>query len=363
MKQELAYIGTRNRWIDICKGIGIISIVVGHASWDLPIGNINIPIGPFVYLYHLAIFFFCSGYLYKKEENDWGLFLKKKVKALYIPFVKYSILFLLFRNLFLDWGILEGERTTVGSLVISVTNIITFNSLGEFLSAFWFLPVMFITVLIYATIFIWTKKRIKSPYSDIVRFIICFVIGCVGVVVTEKQYGLLYNMQISYIMVFVVEVGYIYNKYEWCVKKYVGIWSAIICGLILMMILRADIGIVELSKFMVINKYAFYPVTLVGIIFCISLSVAIDKTQKIGNVFSYIGRNSFDIMALHFLSFKIIDYVACLIRNDFTNLDAFPHTFVKLWPLYYIIGVGLPLITKKIYIICRDRFRLNKYKH
>ena len=72
----------RNKLIDICKGIGIISIVIGHASWNIPIGNIDIPIGPFVYLYHLAIFFFCSGFLYKKEENDWGEFLKKKIKSI-----------------------------------------------------------------------------------------------------------------------------------------------------------------------------------------------------------------------------------------------------------------------------------------
>ena len=91
----------RNKLIDICKGIGIISIVIGHASWNIPIGNIDIPIGPFVYLYHLAIFFFCSGFLYKKEENDWGEFLKKKIKALYFPFVIYSVSFLLFRNFFI----------------------------------------------------------------------------------------------------------------------------------------------------------------------------------------------------------------------------------------------------------------------
>ena len=157
----------RNKLIDICKGIGIISIVIGHASWNIPIGNIDIPIGPFVYLYHLAIFFFCSGFLYKKEENDWGEFLKKKIKALYFPFVIYSVSFLLFRNFFINLGILAGEKTTIGSFVISMTNILTFNSLGEFLSAFWFLPVMFITMLLYTAIFMYTRK-LKDLYSDIV---------------------------------------------------------------------------------------------------------------------------------------------------------------------------------------------------
>lgn len=347
----------RNKLIDICKGIGIISIVIGHASWNIPIGNIDIPIGPFVYLYHLAIFFFCSGFLYKKEENDWGEFLKKKIKALYFPFVIYSVSFLLFRNFFINLGILAGEKTTIGSFVISMTNILTFNSLGEFLSAFWFLPVMFITMLLYTAIFMYTRK-LKDLYSDIVRFCICLVIGFVGVVITEKQYGLLYNMQISYLMVFVVELGHFYKKYEAYIKKYLGILSTIICGFLLAMVLHMNIGIVELSKFMVINRYIFYPVTIIGIAFCISLSSVIDKSEKIGNIFAYIGKNSFDIMALHFLAFKIVDLVACFLVHDFTNLSVFPHTFIVLWPVYYIVGIGLPLVLKKMYT-CVKAF-LNK---
>lgn len=51
-----------------------------------------------------------------------------------------------------------------------------------------------------------------------------------------------------------------------------------------------NIGIVELSKFMVINRYIFYPVTIIGIAFCISLSSVIDKSEKIGNIFAYIGK-------------------------------------------------------------------------
>ena len=62
----------RNKLIDICKGIGIISIVIGHASWNIPIGNIDIPIIPFVYLYHLAIFFFFALAFYIRKKRMIG---------------------------------------------------------------------------------------------------------------------------------------------------------------------------------------------------------------------------------------------------------------------------------------------------
>lgn len=45
---------------DILKGIGIVSIVFGHSQ------NLGIAIRT-VYYYHLAIFFFISGYFYMKS--------------------------------------------------------------------------------------------------------------------------------------------------------------------------------------------------------------------------------------------------------------------------------------------------------
>ena len=48
----------RDTLIDLLKGIGIISIVIGHSSWILP--GIGFPMGPFVYTYHIMIFFFVA---------------------------------------------------------------------------------------------------------------------------------------------------------------------------------------------------------------------------------------------------------------------------------------------------------------
>ena len=46
----------RDTLIDLLKGIGIISIVIGHSSWILP--GIGFPMGPFGYTYHIMILFF-----------------------------------------------------------------------------------------------------------------------------------------------------------------------------------------------------------------------------------------------------------------------------------------------------------------
>lgn len=50
-----------HQYWNILKGVAILSIVIGHTYPTL---------GPFVYLYHLAIFFFIAGYLYKEKNME-----------------------------------------------------------------------------------------------------------------------------------------------------------------------------------------------------------------------------------------------------------------------------------------------------
>ena len=50
---------SRSPYWDIVKGIGIIAIVLGHSCY-FAVG--------FVYLFHLALFFFVSGYLYSEKK-------------------------------------------------------------------------------------------------------------------------------------------------------------------------------------------------------------------------------------------------------------------------------------------------------
>jgi fucose 4-O-acetylase-like acetyltransferase len=71
-------------WIDTVKGVGIALVVLGHQS-----------IGPlaqsFIYLFHMPLFFFVSGYLHKPQSN-FGRYLKKKSIHLLVPYVTFVVL-------------------------------------------------------------------------------------------------------------------------------------------------------------------------------------------------------------------------------------------------------------------------------
>ena len=49
---------TRNNYISIAKAIGIILMVAGHSGCPALINN-------FLYLFHMPLFFVCSGYFYQ----------------------------------------------------------------------------------------------------------------------------------------------------------------------------------------------------------------------------------------------------------------------------------------------------------
>ena len=68
-------------------------------------------------------------------------------------------------------------------------------------------------------------------------------------------------------------------------------------------------GSIELSVNQILHPVLFYPVTLLGIYFCIGLAKILGKNPYTEKFFSLVGKESFHIMALHFLGFKIVDRI------------------------------------------------------
>ena len=71
-------------WIDPCKGLGIYLVVLGHA-------NINSALQHFIYLFHMPLFFFLSGYLHT-TRTDLGGFFRKKAIHLLVPYAAFLVL-------------------------------------------------------------------------------------------------------------------------------------------------------------------------------------------------------------------------------------------------------------------------------
>lgn len=138
----------RSQWIDILKGIGILLIVIGHI--------INGPIRDFLYLFHVPIFFFLSGYLFNGVV-DIKLYVLKKIKRLLIPYFVFLFTFtaiLIFKELLLNRP--ENTFTLIQSAFLGGAY------LTGWLSVFWFITSLFFTQIIYAFLCKYDKKIIYS---------------------------------------------------------------------------------------------------------------------------------------------------------------------------------------------------------
>ena len=83
----------RSLYWDIVKGWGIIAIVLGHTGYFA---------GAFVYLFHLALFFFITGYFY--NETKYGdtpfLYFGSRLAGAWPRYMFYTLFFVLLHNFF-----------------------------------------------------------------------------------------------------------------------------------------------------------------------------------------------------------------------------------------------------------------------
>ena len=81
-----------NTTLSICKAIAIILMCAGHTEGPGPMIN-------FIYLFHMPLFFIAAGYFFdKKYLSDPWSFCVKRFKGLYVPFLKWSLFFLIFQT-------------------------------------------------------------------------------------------------------------------------------------------------------------------------------------------------------------------------------------------------------------------------
>lgn len=69
-------------WIDMAKGYGMLAVIIAHICSG--------PLKLWIYTFHMPLFFFLSGYVFSNKE-DFDIFIKKKAKALLVPYFSLGI--------------------------------------------------------------------------------------------------------------------------------------------------------------------------------------------------------------------------------------------------------------------------------
>ena len=142
-----------NPTFSVMKGIAIISVVLGHCP-ALPF------VGKFVNQYHLAVFFFVAGYFFKEKYLETPkIFIVKRLKSLYFPYVIFGLLALCLHNVFYGLQIV-GDYMSMPDFILGGRNLVVkLYSEEALMGAMWFCPALLIVSYMSYFIFWLTRKH------------------------------------------------------------------------------------------------------------------------------------------------------------------------------------------------------------
>lgn len=189
--------------INILKAFAIMLVVSGH------IGILIIPFFP-TYSFHLALFFFISGYLFKEKHlTDILSYIKGKAKRLLVPYLGYTFLYLIITlAVYKSSGIYYGRP-------ISILNFISkpFEDGSQllFIGPLWFVVQLFISLTIFILTYKYLKKIWDNKYFHLIFFLILAI--CAIQLSAYKDNSMILIMERTVFSLFFIYLGYFYKNF------------------------------------------------------------------------------------------------------------------------------------------------------
>jgi len=332
-------------YINIARALGIILIVLGHATEPSLFNN-------FINLFHVPLFFFISGYLFKEAYFlKPAYFIKIKLKRFYLPFIKYELLFLIFHNIFLKLNLYNQAIIpfySIKDFFLNALNIITFGESESAGPSLWFLVSLFmVNMLFFIVSYALYKNKFNKNNNELPRFIIIIILFIAGNIIVSRQIEIARRIDGALIALAIFYLGYLYQKIEKSIEKYKILNLKFTLISTLLLIFNALYIKTEVSLYT--NQYsnpaAFVLFAILGIYATLYLSKILEKSS-INKILCYIGKNTIPILALHILSFKIINLILIILyklpiyflsARTIKSMDPF------LPMLYATIGISIPL--------------------
>lgn len=345
----------RNK-IDLLKALAIMIMVAGHLEFSL------IPMFP-PYSFQVMLFFFIAGILFNNKYS-FCEYLKRRSVSLIFPYFLYAVFYLLLTLLITPvigkfWGM---PVTLKNELIMP---FLTGHQI-DLISPMWFVPCLFITLIIY-------KLLSSVKCNEISKLIFYFVLALLAIYFQgfAQDINFLWIFRTMFALLF-VHLGYLYKQN---IYNKINIFSnRILC---FVLILQSVLWFtnkdftpydgVGLHFLLVWGQYNNWIVPILTSLTGIWISLYIIEIlyEKIKNMpfLQKIGKNTYHIMANHLLIFNILTYSFLAIKGipfDIkNNADIYWFYFpLKTTYFYFIFGI---LITTYIgECLNRIKNKLNK---
>lgn len=364
----------RSLYWDIFKGLAIIMIVFGHTGHG----------GAFVYLFHLELFFFVTGFLY--NEMKYGdqpfTFLQKRIEGAWPRYTVYSIFLALTHNYMVKHGLMAPGTDVHYALPEMLTSLfhgMIFQSPELLAGPMWFVPVWILGAALFGGV-VWLARRIGRMRDAII--VLCALLGMgIGYYFIGQGIRLFYGFELSFFVLPLFAEGYFLRKYagDFATK----IRGPLVLGLLVVSFIALKLFVkngiwFDLSARSVHGAW-FFVGTAIGTVFTLMLTLLIEKLtcglcdtsvasamrmgeadrsttwapmlqkirRSIGEALAYIGRHSFDVMAFHIFVFKMLDMFLrkLYFRNPAMDLSGYPSPLSEhYWMLYTLVPLAVSVL-------------------
>ena len=331
-------------WVSILRGIGIISVVIGHSCSSI--------FSRFVYSYHLALFFFVSGFLY--NENKYGMNpymnIANRLKNSYGKYVLYATMLVIPNALWVRMHIVSQEWASFSFYDFRnyFLNTLVLTNTNPLFGPAWFVLALICGmglagVIIYAGNIAY-KIVNKMWIKHVVIIILTIIFSIMGMERFSLGFQLYARLDVGMFVLPIIILGYYCRQYSELLGKSICFPGTLVCMSILCYCVYKLGWTIDLCGQCAI-MYQYLLLSVCGIYVMIFLSKIISKTRFLSKVFTYMGNYSFEIMCFHFICFKGVDFIYSKIIKDTNNIDlaAIPHTY-NLNILYVIVGCFIPVV-------------------
>lgn len=285
---------SRNTVLDVLKGIGIISMVMGHA-------NMGGLFETYIAGFHMQLFFIVSGYLFRPEKySTFYGYLKRKITSIIVPYFFFAALTVVSCEII---NVIRGERVYFWNqylLGILWGNQAIFPITG----AIWFLQCIFWVEIGYYLI-----QRIKSKPTH--SIVIATILG-ISVILNLKHISLPFSLDSALSGIVFYHIGQLLSTHKSSVRIKVlwnprfFVWFVVFGINTLLIFLNGPVN-PRTCEYSIVPLYYLNAIVGTWVWYCIAS--ALNKRQagilkKCVSAIRYIGKNSIVFLGLNQLIIK-----------------------------------------------------------
>lgn len=345
----------KNNFIAIAKAIGIILMVIGHSGCPFIIRY-------FLYTFHMPLFFLCSGYFFKEISDGESLryFVKRKIKGLYFPYIKWSILFLLLHNIFcilnIYNSITHSHPYNCTDFFHQLIKAVIMSDYELLIRPFWFVKELLLASLCVAFISL-IRKRFFNNINEI-QLLFLFLI------LTGLSKQLPYNPLTENLSILLFSIVYFYSgivlkQY----KQHLSISYSLQIGTFIIVLIGSILfnRVIDMRYTTMMNYIPYFIISICGIVMTFITSELLERTTLKPWLY-YIGNHTMPILALNLLALKLGNLIKIWIYGMPIEMLS-SHPIIKehnnyFWLLYTFIGIGIPLLFHYLYNRCYIKIKI-----